>query len=362
MIIKTLTLKNFRNYENKSFNFDSVTTLIVGPNTSGKSNLLESIFVLSNGKSNRADYDMELIRKGEKLSIVSCLLSVDYEVRKLEMFLSAKDSVSNLSSKIFRINGVGKRLSTFVGNLNSVLFTPEDLQIITDSPSTRRDYLNTVLSQVHEDYRRAFLSYSKVLKQRNKLLEKIFERKAGIRQLPFWNVKLLEAGKILHDYRSNFFKFINEKINSVASELFERKKLSVYYKENPITGHTLEEGLRKDIQARTTTSGPHREDFEFLIHTPSISRGPVGTSLHAFGSRGQQRSAVLVLKLLELSYIQSVLGHRPVLLLDDIFSELDHEHRKKVVSLLSKQQTIITTADIHHVEEEYRRGMKIIEL
>jgi len=351
--VNTLSLKNFRNYEKNTFPFDPVTTLIVGPNTSGKSNMMEALYLLSHGKSFKADYDREMIRAGGKLATANCQLSTKEEKVRLDVFIQASDGTNNNSQKIFKVNGVNRRSTTFVGNLNTVLFTPEDLEIITDSPSTRRNYLNSVLSQVFPDYRRALLTYGKVLRQRNKILESIFERKASRKQLPFWDVKLLESGAVLSKHRDSLFQYISKNIYSLARDLLEGKEITVGYNKSSLSKSVLFDNLERDIKARTTTKGPHREDFDFLIN---------GASAHSFGSRGQQRSIILVLKLLELDYISKMLDRRPVLLLDDIFSELDHQHREKVMELLGKQQTIITTADIHLVDEKYRKKMKIIEL
>jgi DNA replication and repair protein RecF len=205
LIIQSLSLQNFRNYREKTFNFGKQTILLVGPNASGKTNVLEAICLLGWGKSFRADLDRQMISEGETLARVKAKLAQDACLNKLQLtdleviLTSGEVQGKKTASKIFKINGVGRRWRDFVGRLKVVLFRPEDIEIILGSPSIRRAYLDSVLSQVDSLYRQCHLVYEKGLRQRNRLLEKIRKGEARLNQLEYWNRLLLKKRR---DYQS----------------------------------------------------------------------------------------------------------------------------------------------------------------
>jgi len=365
MILTSVALQNFRNYQKAQFQFSEDTTLIIGPNTTGKTNILEAIVLCATGKSFRAERDSEVIRWGQEVTHITAEVAPHHavqgspqlqdELTKLEIVVTTGlVGGQKAPPKKYLVNGIPRRMLDFVGNLRVVLFWPEDLELVTDSPSLRRKYLDTVLMQVDREYRRNLASYERGLRQRNRLLDVINEGKASRSQLLFWNQLLIKAGGYLTNKRAEFIDFINMYRASriVYHVIYDKSIIS----ESRLTQYTSEE-----IAAKATLVGPHRDDFHILMQEKS-RESEEEQDLSRFGSRGEQRLAVLWLKLCELAYIEHETGERPILLLDDIFSELDVEHRKLVSSILGKQQTVITSTDVHGIPKEYIRGMTIISL
>lgn len=342
MLLKNLQLQNFRNYSKSEFNFSSQTTLIVGPNTSGKTNIIEAIYFLATGKSFRADKDFEMIRFGEEVARVKGKVNdTDLEV------------VLTTPLKKYLVNGVSKRRVDFASHLVLVLFSPQDLEIIVDSPSLRRNFLDDVLEQVDRDYRLALISYIKGLRQRNALLEKAGE--SGIRnekQFEYWDTLLIKNGEIITKKRENFIEFLN----NAEKEIFDFR---LFYDKSTISKARLLQYEEAEIGAGVTLVGPHRDDFS--VHMFNNKRSTTH-DVKLFGSRGQQRLAILQLKLLQLLFVEKVLSERPLLLLDDIFSELDEEHIHHVLEILDKQQTILTTTHKEFIPEPLFKKMDVIEL
>lgn len=349
MIVAELVLQNFRSYTKKTFAFSPGATLIVGPNASGKTNILEALFMFATGKSFRAGQDKEIIGWGTQFSRVKAVL----DETKLELLVTGE-------TKKYKVNGVPRRQLDFVGNLRAVLFWPEDLELVTDSPSLRRKYLDSVLVQVDRQYRRNLLSYERALRQRNRLLDLINEGKAHRHQLYFWNQLLIGAGGYLTDKRAEYIDFANTQALSVKEESKKGKnftlaasRFTLAYDKSVISDSRLIQYKDEEIAAGATLVGPHRDNFIVYINEKELSK---------YGSRGEQRLAILRLKLSELSYIERETGERPILLLDDIFSELDEEHRNLVFDSIGNQQTIITSADEQSIPKTHRKGMKMIQL
>lgn len=335
-MIKAIKLSDFRNFKKKSFDFSDKITVIIGPNASGKTNILESLFLLSTGKSFKARTEAEMLRYEAELARVLGKT----EVFKLESLITRGDN--GWPRKKLLVNGVPKRLIDFAGNFKVVLFGPWDMDLVTESPSLRRKFLDTVLSQVDREYRRSILSYEKGLRQRNRLLYRIREEGLSRSQLLFWNQLLIRNGDLITQKREEFIEFVN------SQPSLNDQKFRLEYDRSAISEGRLGQYAEEEVAAATTLVGPHRDDFIFQI----AGRGEPRRSrnLDSFGSRGEQRMGILWLKIAELNFIESKTGERPTLLLDDIFSELDHEHREVVMMLSKKQQTIITTADEHFIK------------
>ncbi|MGB9706724.1 MAG: DNA replication/repair protein RecF [Microgenomates group bacterium] len=350
MVLKSLTLQNFRNYSQKEFSFSPGITLVVGPNACGKTNFLEAIYLLASGKSFRAEIEAEMIEYGKQMSNVKCQMSNE---NVLEIILTRGEiNGKKVAKKIYKINGVNKRMMDFVGNLRCVYFGPEDLEIVVGSPLQRRDYLDSVLEQVDREYRRASLSYKKGLRQRNKLLEQIRDEGKPRTTLYFWDKLLVGNGEVITKKREEFIEFVNSQ-----PDYFE--KLHLVYHKSIISPQRLQQYAEEEVAAGMTLVGPHRDEVKFQILN---SKSQIKRDLSVFGSRGEQRTAVFCLKLAELEFITSKTGQRPILLLDDIFSELDYERRERLLEVIPRQQTIITTTDIHLVAPEARKKMEIIKL
>lgn len=349
MIVSKIKLSNFRNIKNKLFSFSPKTTVIVGPNASGKTNILEGLYLLSTGKSLRARVEEEMIAYNEEITRVSGLLADINNIKaktKLDVVLTRgeitvgddPEKTEKVARKRLLLNGVSKRLIDFAGDFKVVLFGPQDLELVIESPSIRRKFLDTVISQVDWEYRRALLSYEKGLRQRNRLLFRIREEGLPRSQLAFWNRLLIKNGDYLSTRREGLISFINS-TGKLDDQLF-----SLDYDNSAISEARLEQYAREEVAAATTLVGPHRDDFCFRLR-----KNKKAHNLAKYGSRGEQRMSVLWLKLAELAFVENQSEEKPTLLLDDIFSELDHEHREVVVKVTEDQQTIITTADPHFV-------------
>lgn len=323
MILRSLQLQYFRSYTKKSFVFSPSTTLILGPNAAGKTNILEAIMLLATGKSFRAEREIEVMQWEKQLSIVSGQLLDD---ERLEIQMTPL--------KRFLVNGVPRRMIDFVGNLHAVLFWPEDLELITDSPSIRRKFLDSVLVQGDREYRRNLNSYERGLRQRNKLLDQINDGTASRSQLVFWDQLLIKAGDYITQKREDFLRF--------ASGFTMPAQYTALYDKSIISPSRLEQYKEQEIAAKSTLVGPHRDDFIVFDGERQMSK---------FGSRGEQRLAVLWLKLSQLAHIEAHSGSRPILLLDDIFSELDTNHRKIILDAIALQQTIVTSANPDIINE-----------
>ena len=348
MFLKNISLQKFRSYEKAEFSFEN-TTLIIGENTSGKTNLIEAVYLLSSGKSFRTDKDIQMLRYKEEVGRVKGLSDGE----ELEVVVTNGLVNGGSQYKKFLINGVSKRRVDFAGNLLAVLFSPEDLDIIVDSPSLRRNFLDNVLEQVDRDYRLASISYTKSLRQRNALLEKT--RETGIRnekQFEYWDNLVIENGNIITDKREGFIGFIN----STDKDIFD---FIVEYDKSPISRQRLDQYKEEEVASAVTLVGPHRDDFSVFMFNNTRN---TTHDVKFFGSRGQQRLAILQLKMLELLYVEKLLGKRPILLLDDIFSELDEGHINLILEEIGKQQTIITTTHRDFIPKSLLRTMRVIEL
>ena len=336
MKLINLAIVNFRNHKKFKIKFDEKITLITGKNGSGKTNILEAIHLLSTSKSFRAGYDREMINLDADFARIDAEIS-DGDRNKLEMIITKSTVFENASSKRVKINKVAKTIYNFCEKTKTVLFTPEDIELITGSPSQRRKYIDLVLFQTGLEYKRASNIYNKALRQRNKLLEMMHEQNIGQSQMDYWTDKILENGMIIQNKRDEFFTFLKEAIKEHGTNLSGKEQvLGINYKKNQIDEKRLEFYREKEVLAKSTLIGPHRDDFEITMDNLDIS---------AFGSRGQQRSAILALKLSEVDYFTQFLFEQPVLLLDDIFSELDKNHREAVMKVMSGQQTIITSTE-----------------
>lgn len=341
MKLLSLNFKNFRNLENKRIDFDGETTVLTGNNAQGKTNILEGIYFISTGRPIKSDTEEEVMTFGDQVvSVDGIIEGRDEEELKLSTVIVKSED--GLRKKLL-VNDIPRRLVDYGGNLIVVFFKPEDIYLITGSPSGRRDYIDSAISQVDKDYRKNLNAYQKVVTQKNRLLKSIREGLSKIDELDFWNQRQLELGKELQIKRRAFF----EKINSFEKILgeFEYK-----YLENLISEVRLEELKQREVYAAMSLAGPHRDDFSFSEDEKDLAK---------YGSRGEQRTAVLDLKIAELSYIEEETGERPVLLLDDIFSELDESHREHVLSLAKLQQTIIASVEYDDYLKKKLEGSQI---
>lgn len=343
MFLKELSLTGFRNYEEgKKFLFSEGINLILGSNTSGKTNLLEAIYLLSTGDSFRAEKVSQMINYQALVAHLEATVLEDGQEVKLASVISRGEiNGQRVPLRKFSVNGVNRQQRNFAGSLLTVLFSPQNLDIVTDAPSFRRQFLNEVLIQIDRDYYRAYLSYQKGVRSRNRVLEQIRNRQSSEKALFFWDRLLLENGQLIIKKREELIDFINQQESSASYRLV--------YHPSVISPQELTYHRQDEIAAAKTLFGPHRDDFSVFGNSHNLA---------IFGSRGEQRLSVLWLKLGQLRFLEQATGRRPVLLLDDIFSELDEEHKKLVVASFIDHQTLVTSAE--EVSLDYQA--KIIRL
>jgi DNA replication and repair protein RecF len=344
MYLSHLSLQNFRSYQKASFPFDQGVTVIVGQNTAGKTNILEAIWFLSNGKSFRSEKDILAIKFDEEMARVKGKIIGEGDGKTiLETILTVGQVLQiKTPNRRYLVNDVPKRRIDFAGKLPAVIFAPADLDIIVGSPSLRRNFLDEALEQVSSEYRNAFLKYTKALRKRNALLE--YMRDLGVRnekQLSYWDTMLITHGQQITKMREEFIEFVN----SAKKDVFA---LEVVYDHSIVSKERLTQYKVQELASGNTLVGPHRDDFQVMMGKEQ--------SVRSFGSRGQQRLAILQLKFLQIAYIEKVLGMRPILLLDDVFSELDDNHMRVVMGIFDKQQTIITTT-----HKEFISGKEVVD-
>lgn len=355
MILHRLVLQHFRSYEQQSFDFDPKTTLIIGPNTAGKTNIVESLYLLSFGKSFRAEKDMHMIQFEKEIGRVQGLLfengqlSIENDNKtKLEVMLAQGEMTGGRFTKRFLVNDVPKRRIDFEGLLPLVLFSPEELDIVIAGPSLRRQFLDDVLEQVDREYRIARTQYDKAIRQRNALLS--LAKETGRRkkdQFIYWDNLLITNGQLITQKREEFLNFVNDQTKHIFS-------FTTIYDKSTISESRLLQYEDAEVAAGVTLVGPHRDDF--------FAEMSAGKNVRSFGSRGQQRLVVLQLKLLQIQFISQSLDARPLLVLDDIFSELDIHNTGLVLDMIHQQQTVITTANRDLVPESHIGTMSVIEL
>lgn len=335
MSIAGVSLQNFRNFKGETFKFADGITVIVGDNASGKTNILEAVNLLSTGKSFRANKEGEMImHEGEVARVLGKIGTEKLEVVLTHGILKSGSMIEKTPRKRLLVNGVGKRLVDFSGILKTVLFRPQDMDLVTESPSLRRRFMDGVLYQADREYRRALISYEKGLRRRNKILFRIREEGLSRQNLYFWDKLIIKNGQYITKKREELINFIN------ATDPLNDNKYEISYDKSVISEQRLLQYKNAEVASATTLVGPHRDDIIFMKNERELS---------SFGSRGEQRIGVLWVKIAELLFIEEETGEKPTLLLDDIFSELDHEHRSLVNKIALAQQTIITTADEHYL-------------
>lgn len=355
MFLKKLNLQNFRNYNKAEFEFEK-ETVIVGPNTSGKTNILEAIHLLATGKSFRTDKDTQMLKFGSEVGRVKGELDLPAQAGglMLEVVLTSGEvGGEKAQTKKYFVNNVSKRRVDFVGNFPVVVFSPLDLDIIIGTPSIRRSFLDEVLEQIDFDYRVAQTEYTKGIRQRNSLLD--LTRKQlhrDLKQFEYWDNLVIKYGNIVTQKREELVAYLN----SQNKEIFD---FAIVYDKSIISTERLLQYQEEEKIVGVTLVGPHRDDliFEMFDNETQTAR-----NVKFFGSRGQQRLAVLQLKLLQLAFFEEKRQESPALLLDDIFSELDEGHITHVLETLSGRETVFTTTHMEFVPQEMTSKMKIITL
>ena len=334
MLITNLKLKNFRNYEELNLEFNKNINIFYGNNAQGKTNIIESIFLCAIGKSFRTNKDKELI-KFEK-----DFLNIEINYKKSDRDGKIKIEISD--KKNIYLNGIKtKKLSELIGKINVVLFTPDDINILKNGPKMRRRFLDIMISQLRPNYIYCLNMYLKNLEQRNTYLKQIKLEKKDPNLLDLWDEKLAEYGEKIFNYRKEFIEKIIKKINIIHENITNNsEKINIKYlsdfssKENFYS--TLKQNQKNDIMRGATSVGIHKDDFTVYLNDKNVN---------TYGSQGQNRTAILSLKMAELQVIKDEIGENPILLLDDFMSELDEERRKNFLNNIGETQVFVTCTD-----------------
>lgn len=338
MVIQSIDLENFRNYEQLHLELGEGIHIFYGDNAQGKTNILESVYMAATNKSHRGSKDKEMIRFGCEeghIKVISEKKGVDY---RIDMHLKSG------RSKGIAVNGVPVRKTRdFLGIVNCVLFSPEDLQIVKEGPQERRKFIDTELCQLDKIYLNSYVQYKKALEQRNQLLKDIPFEPSLIETMDAWDTQLLIYGKEIIERRQKFIDELREVTSPIHEHLTGgRETLHIYYEPNVTEEDFTKELLQsreRDIRAKTTTVGPHRDDMSFMI---SATENDQTIDARVYGSQGQQRTCALSLKMAEIELVREKTGESPILLLDDVLSELDSNRQKYLLDSIKDTQTIIT--------------------
>ncbi len=357
MEIKNIKIKNFRNYKELELNFNNKINIFIGNNAQGKTNLIESLYVLGITKSHRTYNEKKLIKEGEDFLKISGIVKNENTKKELEILISSKGKSVKIDKNIIR------KTSEYISNLVVVLFCPDDLEIIKGSPSIRRRFLNIELGQIDNNYLVHLNKYNKLLKNRNEYLKQNNERTIEMNFLEVLDKQIAEEATMLYNKRIKFIDELNIYIKKIYKKISNGDIIQIKYETNvDVKQEKLEElilkklksNIKKDLLFGTTTIGPHRDDFLFYLNNHKINE---------YGSQGQQRLAALCLKLAEIEIFIIKNNDYPILLLDDIFSELDEKRRCSVIEYINKGiQTFITATDINDIKKNILKNSDIYDV
>ena len=332
MVIKSLKLKNYRNYELLDMTFDSKTNILYGDNAQGKTNILEALYLSGTTKSHRGTKDRDLIQFGREESHLETIVEKKGMEFQIDMHLKKN------SPKGIAINKIPiRKASELFGIVHFVFFSPEDLNIIKDGPAGRRRFIDLELSQIDKVYLSNLSNYNRIINQRNSLLKELYHQDHLMDTLDIWDMQLAEYGTKVIESRKQFIRQVNQIIADIHYRLTGgRERIELSY-ESSLGSLSLEQALKKnrerDIRMKSTSVGPHRDDLCFLSGDLDIRK---------FGSQGQQRTAALSLKLSEIELVKEVIKDTPILLLDDVLSELDKHRQNYLLDSIRDVQTLIT--------------------
>lgn len=354
MQILNLKLLNFRNYAKLELDFNPSKNIIIGQNGMGKTNIVEAIYVLAFTKSFRGSKEDVVIRNNCDLTRVEGTIQDKYKN-------DYKVIIKSTGKKV-KINNTNiDKISDYLSNINIVLFTSEDLKLIKDTPNTRRKLINIELSQFSNDYLKILTYYNKVLKQRNSYLKTLYlNSNASLEYLNILTDQLIELGIKVHQYREDFINKISEYIEDNYLKITGKSNLKLVY--NSDFNNKTKEEIKKsylkeqqrDIILGKTNLGIHRDDYDFSLN---------GYSLKDYGSEGEQKNAVISLKMAEINIFKNEKGVVPILILDDLFSELDEEKINNILSFISDDiQTFVTTTELDKVSEQLKKGSSIFKV
>ncbi|MBR4110658.1 MAG: DNA replication/repair protein RecF [Clostridia bacterium] len=333
MFIKEVYLENFRNYKNQTIQLNENVNVFYGNNAQGKTNILEALYFGAFGRSFRTNKEGELINFEDSASKINITYEKNDRLNKLDIALNKKEK------KTIKLNGIKlSRNSELVGNINIVIFSPDDIIILKQGPSLRRKFLDILISQLKPKYLHELSEFNKILEQRNNLL-----KSKKLETIDIWNEQFAQKAEIIYKYRKKYVQKLQEKLEEIHPELTNEKesikiKYITRFKSKEEFLEILNQNLNLDLLRGYTSEGPQREDFEILINDKS---------LNLYGSQGQHRTAILALKIAEMKIIEEEVSDSPILLLDDITSELDEHRIQAIFNSVNKYQVFITCTDIN---------------
>ena len=352
MIVKRVELSNFRNYQLLKLDLDEKTNILYGKNAQGKTNVLESIYVCSTTKSHRTNKDAELINLDSNEAHIKLFIEKKNREQRIDIHLRKN------KTKGIAINGIPiKKASELFGMFNVVIFSPEDLDIIKKGPAERRKFIDMELCQLDKIYVYNLTNYNKIISQRNKLLKDIYFRPELKQTLEVWDSQLAEYGSKIIERRSKFVQEMNNIIKPIHKELTGGvEDINIIYNKNCSAEDllkSLEENRERDIKYKSTSVGPHKDDILFFNEDKNI---------RIYGSQGQQRTIALSLKLAEIELVKTLINDLPVLLLDDVLSELDSDRQNHLLKSLDNIQTVITCTGLDEFIENRFKINKVFQV
>ena len=346
--INKLCLKNFRNYLNLDIEFNDKLNIIIGNNAQGKTNILEAIYFLSITKSFLSIHDKTLIYRDKDFSSVTGHIIINGFKKELSVLINNEGKKLEINKKSI------KRHIDYLGNLRVIIFSPDDIRLLKDSPGNRRRFLNIELSQLYDKYVKLLSEFNIILKQRNEYLKVCKSSNINYDYFNILDEKYVDLSVSIYSYRNNFIRKLNEYIGDKYSAIAGDNGLYIKYINDidisdkstmkTIMLNKLNDVRNRDILYGSTNIGPHKDNFSFYLNENNLS---------TYGSQGQLKMAILALKLAEIDVFRNTTGDNPILLLDDIFSELDIEKRNKLIKFLNDDiQTIMTTTDLSDIDEK----------
>ncbi|MCI8298026.1 MAG: DNA replication/repair protein RecF [Lachnospiraceae bacterium] len=352
MLIEMMELSHYRNYDTLKIDFSPGTNILYGDNAQGKTNALEAVYVCCTTKSHRGSKDREIIQFDQEESHIKLQVKKDGVPYRIDMHLKKN------RTKGIAVNGIPiRKASQLFGIVNVIFFSPEDLNIIKNSPSERRRFMDMELCQLNKLYVHSLIHYNKVVLQRNKLLKDLPYHPGYEAMLDVWDEQLVSFGSQVIKERRQFVQSLNEIIGKIHGELTgEKEALELRYEPNiepEAFMASVKKGREQELKQKTTLTGPHRDDMVFLIDHIDIRK---------FGSQGQQRSAALSLKLAEIVLVQRLTHDPPVLLLDDVLSELDSSRQNHLLDNIHHIQTILTCTGLDDLIEHRFQMDKIFKV
>lgn len=341
MKITSLKLNNYRNYTDQTFNLSDGLNVFVGKNAQGKTNALEAVYFCAIGKSLRVNKDKNLINFEKDRAKIELDVKKEFSKIKLEVYLSKQEK------KTIKVNKIPiKRISELLGEFNAVFFSPDELKLVKEAPEDRRRFMDIDISQTNKTYFYLLQKYEKILASRNKLIKTSKEKKTAQETIDIWDRMLAETASKIIAFRVDFlnrlspFAFKTHEYLTSSKEQLEIEYSGINEKDEETTKNLLykklKENFEKDFSLGYTSVGPHRDDIKIKLN---------GLDVRSYGSQGQQRTVALSLKLAELEIMRQTTNETPVLLLDDVLSELDKDRKHKLLTLAQKFQTILTCTE-----------------